>query len=631
MQLPIQTAEIDWQTSALGEIPVSRQFGDVYFSRNNGLAESRHVFLNGNDLPRRLAQLGSHDYFVVGETGFGTGLNVLALWQLWRQVRPHNHSRLHVMTVEKFPLCLADLRRALANWPELADLSAQLLAQYPPPLSGVHRLIFAEERLSLDIWLGDAADCLPKIQSQCPVQAWFLDGFAPACNPELWQTHILDQIVRLSAVGTTFASFSVANVVRHGLQAHGICVTRPKGFGYRREMLKADWPAPDPQATSEAAATPAMYQQRIARIDPQQPIAVIGAGIAGLSCAYALAQRGYTVCLLDQTAPLAGASGNPRALLMPKLTPLTHVSEHLHTLGWLSTLRWWSVWQHDAPVLEPTGGLSLNTNKQRVDFAKLANYPTALVQPQSAAQASHTSQSALTTDALWLPQAALLNPAELAKTVLAHPLISSQAAEIVRLQAHQAGWQLHTPDDCLEITFSQVVVCTALASRLLCQNLPPLNPIRGQLSWCAAPDGSPRVPLSYGGYCAVLSQHGQQQLLFGASFIRQDDQSDLRDADHQHNAQLLAEVLPDLAAALPAQHTWQGRASIRAQMRDYLPLVGAVPEMQGVWTLAGLGAKGFAFAPLCAELLAAQLFDEVWPVSATLGHKLRASRMSDKP
>jgi len=491
-----------------------------------------------------------------------------------------------------------------------------LLAQYPPPLSGVHRLIFAAERLSLDIWLGDAAECLPKIYSERPVQAWFLDGFAPACNPELWQAQVIDQIVRLSAVGTTFASFSVAQVVRQGLAAHGISVTRPKGFKYRREMLKAHWPQPE-------TAIP-----KISTNSTQQPlpVAVIGAGIAGLSCAYALARRGYAVQIFDQSKPLAGASGNPRALLMPKLTPLSHVSEHLHTLGWLSTLRWWSVWQQDHCVLEPTGGLSLNTAKHQIDFDKLANYPTEIAQAYSAAESSQSSDTALTTNALWIEHAALLNPAALADIVLAHPLISLHTAQVTQLQSMDDGWRLNTANDALNTTFQQVIVCTALASQQLCPSLPRLNPIRGQLSWCAAPAGSPAVPLSYGGYCAQFGQDGQPQLLFGASFIRQDDQTDLRADDHQHNAALLADVLPDLAAALPDSATWQGRASIRAQMRDYLPLVGAVPDQDGVWALAGLGSKGFAFAPLCAELLAAQMFGEVWPVSAALGHKLRANR-----
>ena len=160
---PILHAGLDWITQDGVEIPVSQQFGDVYFSKANGLAETRHVFLQGNELAERLAQLQSHQYFCVGETGFGTGLNILALWQLWQQCRPNNYSRLHVISVEKFPLSRDDLQRALKAWPELAHFASQLIDQYPPALPGCHRLVFAGARFSIDLWLGDAADWLPEI------------------------------------------------------------------------------------------------------------------------------------------------------------------------------------------------------------------------------------------------------------------------------------------------------------------------------------------------------------------------------------------------------------------------------------------------------------------------------------
>ena len=182
----IQTADLEWQQIDGIDVPVSKQFGDVYFSKDNGLLETRHVFLNGNDLPERLSNLQPFEYFSVGETGFGTGLNILALWQLWQQVRPNNHSHLHAISVEKFPLSKTDLIRALNVWPELKPIANQLIAQYPHPIAGCHRLSFPEERFSLDLWLGDAHDVFPSMAKTSRVNAWFLDGFAPACNPDIW-------------------------------------------------------------------------------------------------------------------------------------------------------------------------------------------------------------------------------------------------------------------------------------------------------------------------------------------------------------------------------------------------------------------------------------------------------------
>lgn len=256
MSYPIQTAALDWQLIDNIEVPVSRQFGDVYFSKDNGLLETRHVFLNGNDLTERLATLNDFEYFCVGETGFGTGLNILALWQLWQQVRPDNHSHLHAISVEKFPLGKPDLIRALKAWPELAPLAEQLLQQYPLLIAGCHRLSFPEERFSLDLWLGDAHDMFPLMEKTASVNAWFLDGFAPSCNPDMWEEQVLNHIVRLSDHGTTFASFSVAGVLKRGLRSHGIQVTRPRGFGHKREMLKAIWQPSVADAATEKQEKP---------------------------------------------------------------------------------------------------------------------------------------------------------------------------------------------------------------------------------------------------------------------------------------------------------------------------------------------------------------------------------------
>lgn len=255
MSHAIQTADLDWQLVDGIDVPVSKQFGDVYFSKDNGLLETRHVFLNGNDLSTRLADLKPFEYFCVGETGFGTGLNILALWQLWQQVRPDNHSHLHAISVEKFPLSKTDLIRALNAWPELKPLAHQLISQYPMPIAGCHRLSFPEERFSLDLWLGDAHDVFPVIEKTAPVNAWFLDGFAPSCNPDMWEENVLNNIVRLSEIGTTFASFSVAGVLKRGLKSHGISISRPRGFKHKREMLKAIWNPAEESNPSSAQET----------------------------------------------------------------------------------------------------------------------------------------------------------------------------------------------------------------------------------------------------------------------------------------------------------------------------------------------------------------------------------------
>ena len=337
MSQAIQTAELTWQCIDGIEIPISTQFGDIYFSKDNGLLESRYVYLEGNDLSARLSQLKDFEYFCVGEIGFGTGLNVLALWQLWHQNRPDNQSHLHIVSFEKHPLSKADLIRALNAWPELKPWSDQLIEHYPLLISGGHRIRFGDERFSLDLWLGDALESLQQLPKQRAVNAWFLDGFAPAVNPELWQSNVLTELVRLSEIGTTFSSFSVAGQLRRGLEHLGITTSRPKGFGHKREMLKAIW-ASDASAQLEQSKHPTSPVENFASVDvspfQQRKIAVIGAGIAGLSCAYATALRGHQVRIYDQSEPISGASGNPLALLNPRLNPLDKIDDHLMTVSW---------------------------------------------------------------------------------------------------------------------------------------------------------------------------------------------------------------------------------------------------------------------------------------------------------
>ena len=666
---PILHADLEWITQDGVEIPVSKQFGDVYFSKANGLAETRHVFLQGNELAERLAQLHSHQYFCVGETGFGTGLNILALWQLWQQCRPNNHSRLHVISVEKFPLSRDDLQRALKAWPELAHVASQLIDQYPPALPGCHRLVFAGERFSIDLWLGDAADCLPEIQTSHPVDAWFMDGFAPKCNPELWQDNILKHLIRLSGPGTTFASFSVAGVVKQGLRQFGIKVTRPAGFGRKREMLKAWWPELgknqallDPSARPKAmlevheietmnnrfpsASLKVMpdvqgldtqHQQVLlnpARTPPK--IAIIGAGIAGLSIAHALASRGYRCDLYDQQQPLAGASGNPRALLAPKLVALTKFSGNLLNLGCLFSLRYW---QQFATVVEKTGIVHLLNQRAEQELDKASAYHPDILEGLALSQAmgqpsQDDSCSAL--PSIWFKQAGLLNPHQLAQVILRNPAIQYHLAEISQIRAldilsENAQWQLiNSQQESLGI-YDHVVICTALNSPQLCNLLPQLKPIRGQVSWFSKPSNMPdlTLPMTYGGYIAQLNQSEYEAtVLLGASFIRQDNQTDLRLADHQHNLDLIKAIAPAIANSFPSIGTWQGRAAIRAQSPDYLPFAGQINGHAGLWTLTGLGSKGFSFAPLCAELMCGQLLGEVWPVSASVAASVDPNRFA---
>ncbi|MBC6678101.1 MAG: FAD-dependent 5-carboxymethylaminomethyl-2-thiouridine(34) oxidoreductase MnmC [Acinetobacter sp.] len=623
MSRAIQTADLEWQQIDGIDVPVSKQFGDVYFSKDNGLLETRHVFLNGNDLSERLSNLQPFEYFSVGETGFGTGLNILALWQLWQQVRPNNHSHLHAISVEKFPLSKTDLIRALNVWPELKPIADQLIAQYPHLIAGCHRLSFPEERFSLDLWLGDAHDVFPSMAKTSRVNAWFLDGFAPACNPDIWEEQVLNHIVRLSGIGTTFSSFSVAGVLKRGLTQHGISISRPRGYKHKREMLKAIWLPAEPENTSDAVDTQSVLNQnqpdQVLHAFKQRQIAIIGAGIAGLSSAWAFAERGHEVTLYDQSEPLAGGSGNPLALLNPKLCPIEQSHEHLMTLAWQHALQHYPKFQAFRPI--QVHQLALKKAEDLLDLEQ--QYPTGLLIAETA------TDSALITEypSLNLTEAGAVSPHQLRDQILAHPLIQFVQAKIT--QIHPEHNELFNEQAQSLGQFDHVIVCCARHTTAFFEHYPVLKPIRGQVSWVenTAQPLALNQAYSYGGYCMQLDA---QQFILGASFYPNRDDSDVLLEDHVHNYELIHSIFPHYAQSLPDVTTWQGRASVRAQSLDYFPVLGKMSEQTEIYSFAGLGSKGFLFAPLCSEILAAQILKEACPVPEPLLQKLTPTRFQKK-
>lgn len=670
----ITPAKIDWQMDDTGNmVPVSGEFGDVYFSHADGLAETRHVFLAHNQLSERLTYLAPKQCFTIAELGFGTGLNLLATWQLWRQLRDtHPHladARLHFITTEKFPIPYADLTHILALWrqraPELSRFIELILAAYPPLIAGCHRLNFDCDNLTVDMWFGDAADSLSKLAvshqhlSVPHIDAWFLDGFAPSCNSTLWADSIFTQMQRLSGPQTTAATYSCAGIVKRGLKEHGFQIKKVKGFGRKREMLTAVMIDADHSDTSHDDDTNNNHQD-ISHHNKHQKTthaifdhtAVIGAGVSGLLTAWALANRGITVTLLDKSAPLAGASGNPRALLAPKMTPIHHVDEHLHTIGYLYSSRLYRDLNQVAtqidtvPVLEPTGALDLLI-KANVGTEQIADYPDEMATTLPAEQAQNLTKLKAQdlSDNLYLPKSGLVNPQALKNIILTHPLTRFQQLEVNKITETEQQVRIEGIDenyDTVTITADNIVICAAFESHQLDERIFDCRKIRGQLSWFIPTVEQivnlPKIPLKYSGYCALFNAQtgdselntviaGEPYLLLGASFIRNDTDTNVRDEEHQISRDKLITAIPEMASVVPVDTSrWQGRAGIRTQTPDYHPIVGQLADSQRIWTMSAMGAKGYALAPICAEALADMMLGSFVPLSEAMLARLSPNR-----
>ena len=286
--------------------PVDERVGDVYFSRHDGLEETRAVFLKGCGLPEAWADKAA---FTVAELGFGTGLNFLALWQLWRANRPAG-GHLHFVSFEGYPLDPEDAAKALGAWPELAPLTSWLVAQWPVRARGVQHVEWADEGISLTLHIGEIAETLP--DAVFTADAWFLDGFSPAKNDAMWDDELWPMVAERSRMGAPVGTFTVAGGVRRGLVEAGFEVAKAPGHGRKRERLEARLIHRAPETSDRLGLRPL-------NVAPKT-VHVLGAGIAGACCARAFLDRGCKVVVHDKAGGVAsGASGNRLALVMPRL------------------------------------------------------------------------------------------------------------------------------------------------------------------------------------------------------------------------------------------------------------------------------------------------------------------------
>lgn len=555
---------LDWTEAG----PRSRAFGDVYFSAEDGLAESRLVFLQGCGLPD--AWRGRRR-FVVGELGFGTGLNIAALLDLWRQTRPAD-AHLTIFTVEANPLTADDAARALARWPELSQITQQLIATWPGRAQGFHRADFLEFAATLDLAIGDVSAMLSQWTGRA--DAWFLDGFSPSVNPQMWTPEVLAGVAAHSAPGTRAATFTVAGDVRRGLAAAGFQVEKRPGYGRKRERLEARLPG--------VYAEGAMGR-----------VAIIGAGIAGASAARAVRALGGEAVVFEAERAGAGASGNPAALVTPRLDAGLGPPARLFARAFDRAVK---LYAETPEAVLARGVLQIPASPRDQDRFE-AILASDLFEPGDLVWRAAAANSAMLGEpvgaGLEQPTALNIDP----QPILTAWLGDIRNSMVASLEPHNGGWRLLDGQGGEILQVDAVILAAGLATTSFAADV-PLQPVRGQASWT---DGRPGpVPAAVWGGYVLPTREG---LLFGSTHDRDDTGLDVREADHARNRAALAGGLPQLAEAL-AQAPLKGRASIRAVTPDGLPLAGET-ERTGVFVLGGLGSRGFSLAPLLAEHVAA--------------------------
>lgn len=650
-QTSLHHARLDWNEAGT---PVSSDFGDVYFSNDNGLSETRYVFLQQNRLPARFSHHDS-DSFVIGETGFGTGLNFLATMAAFLEQAPQtgNGARLHFISFEKYPLTQRDLSKALAAWPELAPLSQDLIAQWPLPIQGCHRLQFANGRIRLDLWFGDIKDMLPQVphHEDGLVDTWYLDGFSPAKNPEMWTQDLFDGLARLARPDASIATFTCAGFVRRGLIAAGFAMKKVKGHGSKREMLIGD------RTDKQPVQTIAPWYARPAGRDGE--VLIIGGGIASAMTALSLVERGRKVTLLcEGREPATGASGNRQGALYPLLNGEHDALSRFYSLAFgYARQRLLALAERHPIAFDLCGVVQLGyDDKSRAKLTKMSQgpFPPELMHSLSATETEQIAGLPSGHGGVSYPLGGWLCPADLTRAAIQEAQASGLLqveydTPITAIDELTDGWRVESDTG----RHWQPPTLVVAAGHQLPALLPfaelPLYPVRGQVSHVptTATLSQLKTVLCYDGYLTPAHNH---QHCIGASYGRNQSSLEFRAEEQAQNQARLQACLPD--QIWPSEVDVSGneaRVGVRCASRDHLPVVGPIarlasladhyaqlqrdqqntaplPRHPGLYVLGALGSRGLCSAPLCGELLASEICGDPLPLSADLLEALHPAR-----
>ena len=625
--------------------PYSPLYDDIYHSASGALAQAQHVFMSGNALPQRWR---GRRLFTILETGFGIGGNFLATWAAWR-ADPARCERLAFVSLEKHPFAAADLRtlhEKLVADTTIAPLAAELVTAWPPLLGGIHRLSFEGGRVTLTIAFGDALAWLPKLWLRA--DAFYLDGFAPAKNPDMWAPPVFKALTHLAGDGATLATYTSAGDVRRGLEAAGFACEKAPGFAGKREMLVGRF-AP---------------RWRVRRHEPPLPFAaaqrhavVIGAGMAGCALVERLAARGWHVTLLERNTRTASeASGNQAGVFHPLLSRDESVATRVSRTGFLLALGTWRALEARGHDFGRTGNGLLHLPADEQESRSLAIaldsycYPSTFVKAVSSIEAGEIAGIDLPRGGWFYPQGGSLSPALLCAALCAEAgaaLTWRAGARVSRIEREGSAWTVLDESGHALARAEVVIFANAHeAARIAGLRHAPTRIVRGQLTQLPTPFGAAlRVPLIGDGYAVPLADG----LLAGATYELDDADSTPRVRGNAENLGRLAQLVPAWADDLNAldASSLASRVAFRCVTSDRLPMIGPLADearcardadaFSGAWPLdlhrsPGLygafafGSRGLVWSTLAAELIASQLEGEPWPIERELAEDLDCAR-----
>ncbi len=578
----------------MNDVIRSKEFDDVYFSVDDGLAESRYVFLEGNNLAARFKEKKN---FVIAETGFGTGLNFLAAWEEFEKISDNGQS-LHFLSFEKYPLSKDEIRKALSRWSnELGEKIEHMLNLYPLRIAGVHR-IYVTDKVILTLVFDDINDAIPKIEAK--VDAWFLDGFNPAKNPEMWSEVVFTNMARLSINGASFSTFTAAGFVKRGLSNVGFKVEKRKGYGRKRESLRGF----------------IKNDNECYYNNDGKKIAVIGGGLAGCASAYILAKRGLYPVIFEACEDIAaGASGNICGLYNPRLSALRNVEADFYMSAYADTYNIISNIKSDIEF-NPCGNLHLlNDDKKRKRYTNCIKnwaWNKEHMELLPARNVKEISGIELYSDGLFLFDGGSVSPKKLCNA-FADNIDVRLSCVVENLKKEDGFWIINGEK------FDYVVLaCAAGVLNIDISKWLPVYSIRGQVSVIKSTEKSKKlnVNIGYGGY--VTKEYNNIHVV-GATFDRKNKDVSVLNGDNYKNLEELSKYI----SYFDEEYNIIGaKAGLRCSSDDYFPIIGKLPDycswknlndnyFEGVYVSCAHGSHGIVSSIAGANIIADMICGDV--------------------
>ena len=590
----LEFADLSWKDNK----PFSESYGDFYSSKKGSYAEAKHVFIEGNHLQEKFLNLEAETTFSIVEVGFGAGINFLTTCQEWLKEEKSNQF-LDYIAFDKTLFNVEDFKKTIKQCPELKEVSRVYINNYPANISGTQRIYFKDYRISLTLILGDIKSSLSYLTNASDIDVWYLDGFAPDKNPDMWSKEIFKQMNLSSHRDTTFSTFTSARLVKNNLKQGGFIYELAEGFSNKRHMLKGK---------SESTN---------AKEDSKKKIAVIGSGIAGSILAYKLAQRGHEVDVYEQNeTACSGASGNDILITYPRLSafdsPYARFCLHsfLFASSFYDQLKS-NAWHNSGVLLMSHNDSSLKRQNSLLN----ARPDNELFEELSHEEASKRAGLQLNNGGILFEKGGYIEPKALCQDLLSHKNVNLKLSSTVeKIDVYKNNLTLIINGEVSE--YQEVCLCAGYTSNELL-NFPGLSSKRGQISYV---DSSKefenlKFPICASGYFSpkIRGSH-----VLGSSY------SDVT------NYSVLEEEHISNKKKLKAIHNFNvnihgGNVGFRAVTKDRLPLIGL---NKGIYVNTGHGSRGSTSSPLCAEIIADLIDNRPLPVDYEVARALNANRFN---